>query len=223
MRIQLALGTALVLMFPGTLRHSTTNLGFPILALQGWETTGPTEPPPAPPDSSSQSCTLRIHVDGFRNTYGNLGTILFRSPDGWPEDKDKSFRRGPAPIDKTTRTAVAVWPNLPPGDYAVAAIHDENSNAKLDRTALMLRSESQILISWDREAAEPTIEGDFALVADSPLSSRVLAFGYFGAALCSRFCPRSNTLHALAGENGTGREQPLPARARALVIVNELE
>ena len=51
------------------------------------------------------------------------------------------------------------------------------TNAKLDRTALMLRSEPQILISWDRLDAEPTIEGDFALVADSPLSSRVLAFG----------------------------------------------
>ena len=52
-----------------------------------------------------------------------------------------------------------------------------SNQRKLDRTALMLRSESQILISWDRLDAEPTIEGDFALVADSPLSSRVLAFG----------------------------------------------
>jgi signal transduction histidine kinase len=50
------------------------------------------------------------------------------------------------------------------------------TNSKLDRAALMLRSESQILISWDRPDAEPTIEGDFTLVADSPLSSRVLAF-----------------------------------------------
>ena len=41
----------------------------------------------------------------------------------------------------------------------------------------MLRSEPQILISWERPDAEPTIEGDFALVADLPLSSRVLAFG----------------------------------------------
>ena len=50
------------------------------------------------------------------------------------------------------------------------------TNAKLDRAALMLRGELQILISWDRPDAEPTIEGDFTLVADSPLSSRVLAF-----------------------------------------------
>jgi signal transduction histidine kinase len=51
------------------------------------------------------------------------------------------------------------------------------TNAKHDRAALMLRSEPQILISWERADAEPTIEGDFALVADSPLSSRVLGFG----------------------------------------------
>jgi signal transduction histidine kinase len=51
------------------------------------------------------------------------------------------------------------------------------TNAKLDRAALMLRSEPQILVSWERPDAEPTIEGDFALVADSPLSLRVLAFG----------------------------------------------
>ena len=44
------------------------------------------------------------------------------------------------------------------------------TNAKLDRAALMLRSEPQILVSWDRPDAEPTIEGDFALVADSPLA-----------------------------------------------------
>ena len=50
------------------------------------------------------------------------------------------------------------------------------TNAKLDRAALMLHSESQILISWDRPDAEPTIEGEFALVANSPLSSRVLGF-----------------------------------------------
>jgi len=81
---------------------------------------------------TTPSCTLRIHVDGFRNTKGNLGTVVFASPDGWPEDLSKSFRHGPAPIDKSTRTAVAEW-QVPPGDYGVAAIHDENSNHALDR------------------------------------------------------------------------------------------
>jgi uncharacterized protein (DUF2141 family) len=80
-------------------------------------------------------------VDGFRNTRGNLGTILFSSSPGWPEDKSKAFRHGPAPIDKATRTAVAEWPNLLPGDYGVAVIHDENSNAKLDRNLIGIPKE----------------------------------------------------------------------------------
>ena len=77
-------------------------------------------------------CTLRIHVDGFRNTKGNLGTVVFQSADGWPEDLTKALRHGPAPIDTAASTAVAEW-TLPAGDYAVAVIHDENSNHKLDR------------------------------------------------------------------------------------------
>lgn len=86
-------------------------------------------------------CALRIHVDGFRNTKGNLGTVVFTAPEGWPENLDKSFRHGPAPIDPSNRTATALWPNLPEGDYAVAAIHDENSNHKLDRNFIGIPKE----------------------------------------------------------------------------------
>jgi uncharacterized protein (DUF2141 family) len=92
-------------------------------------------------EAAASGCTLRIHVDGFRNTKGNLGTVVFTSPEGWPEDLDRSFRHGPAPIDPSTRTAMAVWPNLPPGDYGVAAIHDENSNHKLDRNFIGIPKE----------------------------------------------------------------------------------
>jgi uncharacterized protein (DUF2141 family) len=94
-----------------------------------------------PQPATQSGCTLRIHVDGFRNTRGNLGTVLFTSPAGWPENLAKTYRHGPAPIDKATRTALAVWPDLPPGDYAVAAIHDENSNHKLDRNLIGIPKE----------------------------------------------------------------------------------
>ena len=59
--------------------------------------------------------------------------MVFRSTDGWPENIAKAYRVGPSPIDKANRTATAVWAHLPPGNYAIAAIHDENGNAKLDR------------------------------------------------------------------------------------------
>ena len=91
---------------------------------------------PQQPAARTPGCALRIHVDGFRNAHGNLGTVVFSSPDGWPEDLSKAFRHGPAPIDPATRTAAAEWADLPPGDYGVAAIHDENSNRRLDRNFL---------------------------------------------------------------------------------------
>ena len=68
------------------------------------------------------------------------------------------------------------------------------TNAKLDRASLMLRSESQILISWERPDAEPTIEGDFALIADLPLPSRVLGFRRVGSSRPKR--PRSRKRRA---------------------------
>ena len=91
--------------------------------------------------NSVTGCALRIHVDGLRNSVGVVGSIIFKSPDGWPEDKSKSFRHGPTPIAEGERQAVVVWDNLPAGDYAVAVIHDENRNAKLDRNFLGIPKE----------------------------------------------------------------------------------
>src|SRR4051794_28244090 len=64
---------------------------------------------------AASGCTLRIHVDGFRNARGNLGTVVFASAEGWPEDTHKAFRAGPAPIDGSSHSAMGVWPDLPPG------------------------------------------------------------------------------------------------------------
>lgn len=86
-------------------------------------------------------CTFRIRVDGLRNSTGVVGSILFTSPDGWPEDKEKSFRHGPTPIPSGQRQATVVWEHLPPGDYGVAVIHDENRNAKLDRNFIGIPKE----------------------------------------------------------------------------------
>jgi uncharacterized protein (DUF2141 family) len=80
--------------------------------------------------SDKKSCALVIHVLDFRNQKGDLGVTVFTSPDGWPEKNDKSYFHASFPISGQQATAQI---HLPPGRYAIAVIHDENSNHKLDR------------------------------------------------------------------------------------------
>jgi uncharacterized protein (DUF2141 family) len=83
-------------------------------------------------------CTLIIHVTGFRNQKGVAGGTVFKSPNGWPEDNAKSYIQGPFPIAGNHATLTF---SLPPGRYAVAVLHDENSNGKLDRNFLHVPKE----------------------------------------------------------------------------------
>jgi uncharacterized protein (DUF2141 family) len=88
---------------------------------------------PLPSNDAKTGCTLRIHVDGLRNSIGVVGAAIFNSPGGWPEDMSNALYHWPAPIAPGAHDATAVKENLPPGDYGVVAIHDENKNHKLDR------------------------------------------------------------------------------------------
>jgi uncharacterized protein (DUF2141 family) len=92
----------------------------------------------APGPVGQPLCTLRIHVTGFRNNKGDAGGTVFRSPDGWPEQNSKSVVHGPFPIANQQATEEF---HLPAGKYAVAVIHDENMNHKLDRNFLGIPKE----------------------------------------------------------------------------------
>jgi uncharacterized protein (DUF2141 family) len=117
------------------------NLVFCVIALLGMSGGQVLPQEPANESAPATGCTLRIHVDGLRNSRGKVGTVLFTSPDGWPEDLSKSFRHGPTEIAPGEKGATATWDDLPPGDYGVAAIHDENSNHKLDRNLIGIPKE----------------------------------------------------------------------------------
>jgi uncharacterized protein (DUF2141 family) len=81
----------------------------------------------------AQTCKVSLHVDGFRNHDGRMGVIVFRNSEGWPEDLGKALFHDNYPI---TGDHVTVELSLPEGRYAIAVLHDENSNHKLDRNFL---------------------------------------------------------------------------------------
>ncbi len=80
------------------------------------------------------ACNLVVNIDGFRNSKGAAGGTLFKSSDGWPENNNKAYRLTDSPINGNRATLH--FDHLAAGRYAVAVIHDENSNKKLDRNFL---------------------------------------------------------------------------------------
>lgn len=90
------------------------------------------EEPPAP--------TIHAAIDGVRGDAGRIACAFFRSGDGFPVASPPS----PAVIVTATirdRGAVCVFRDVPPGTYAIAAMHDENRNGHLDRNWLGIPTE----------------------------------------------------------------------------------
>jgi uncharacterized protein (DUF2141 family) len=90
---------------------------------------------PAP----SQSCSLTLHVDGFRDHKGVIGCAVFKDSKGWPEHDEEAFTRAAIPI--TSGTAVLRFDQVPLGRYGIACLHDENANHHLDRNFFRIPKE----------------------------------------------------------------------------------
>lgn len=78
--------------------------------------------------------TLSVRVTGLSNGNGSVLCSLFRSADGFPGDHRKAYKK--AEVTIKGGQATLEFKGLPPGDYAVAAFHDENGNDELDKGLL---------------------------------------------------------------------------------------
>lgn len=85
---------------------------------------------PAPAASGASRPSLRVKVTGLRSSRGMVRCSVFANPDGFPGEAAKAHRQTSAPIAGTE--SECVFDNLPSGDYAVAFLHDENANGRMD-------------------------------------------------------------------------------------------
>lgn len=70
-----------------------------------------------------------------------------------------------------------------------------SARAKLDRAALSMQDDRQIVICWDRPDAEPSLEGDLALVADEAEAPPVLDYAsWLGDAAAAQVLEASKRL-----------------------------
>jgi uncharacterized protein (DUF2141 family) len=73
--------------------------------------------------------SLTVKVQGLENDKGRVAVALFASADAFPDQK----RALAGQVTKITRGRASVtFARLRPGLYAVAVLHDENQNSKMD-------------------------------------------------------------------------------------------
>lgn len=74
---------------------------------------------------------LQISVNQLRNRSGLLRLALFRTAEGYPEDNTKAYRT--LSVSVCGEACLVQLPRVAAGTWALAVLHDENSNGKLDR------------------------------------------------------------------------------------------
>lgn len=83
----------------------------------------------APPD---QSQPLTLSLEGLRSQKGQVLVCISQQARYFPDCSKDPARRHLIVSASSQPTSLGV---LPPGDYAIAVIHDENGNGKLDTFA----------------------------------------------------------------------------------------
>lgn len=86
----------------------------------------------APPD-----CRLDVEVHSLRSSEGLVHLCMTSKPDHFPEcEDDASAYTATVPAAATVKLR---FTNLKPGRYAIALLHDENGNGKVDKTLMLPR------------------------------------------------------------------------------------
>jgi uncharacterized protein (DUF2141 family) len=82
---------------------------------------------------------MRLTVKDDR---GQVGCLLFDTPQGFPTDESAALQKKWCAIRKTE--SACRFDPIPAGTYAVACFHDENKNGKLDKNFIGVPTEGTV-------------------------------------------------------------------------------
>ncbi len=86
-----------------------------------------------------QTGKIIVAVEALKNDSGAVRVSLYNSTEGFPTKSKKALQTVVADIEKGR--ARATFKDIPYGEYAVAVLHDENKNGKMDLNWMMLPKE----------------------------------------------------------------------------------
>jgi uncharacterized protein (DUF2141 family) len=89
--------------------------------------------------AQTASSSLQLHITEASNDEGMIRVLIFSQESGFPDNPAKAVKSYSVPPKKGA-ASISV-PGLPPGTYAIAVIHDKDSNGKLSTNAVGYPSE----------------------------------------------------------------------------------
>lgn len=112
--------------------------------------------------ASAEAATLTVTVDGARPGGGPLTVLLFDRAEGFPKET-RAARRHVLPSGKST----LALDGLEPGQYAVMAYHDEDSNGELNRLFGMIPKEGWGLSNNPKVSGKPAFKDAVVTVLET--------------------------------------------------------
>lgn len=82
---------------------------------------------------------VKVTIANLRNNNGHVLVSLFKDGVGYPDDASKAVRK--AKLTIKDNQAWVLFTGLSGGSYAVAILHDENDDQKMNKTSLGLPRE----------------------------------------------------------------------------------
>jgi uncharacterized protein (DUF2141 family) len=73
---------------------------------------------------------LKVTITNLRNNKGHVLISLFKDGVGYPDKPEKAFKK--EKINISNNTAALFFAALPTGNYAIAILHDENDDQKMN-------------------------------------------------------------------------------------------
>lgn len=85
----------------------------------------------------SQNGKIQVEISNIKNTNGDIGLALYNNETDFTKKEFKT-----AKVSAKKGLVTAKFDNIPPGNYAIAVLHDANANNKMDFNLVGIPKES---------------------------------------------------------------------------------
>lgn len=123
------------------------------------------------PAAAGHSTEITVSVSGLRSSGGMVRACLTSDSDDFPKCTDP---RDQHIVVKASPSVEFAFTGVKPGRYAIALLHDENGNGKMDRALLLMPKEGY---GFSRDApvrmGPPKFEAAAFSVGDEPIREAI--------------------------------------------------